>query len=139
MIEIPTSMVGVTLLAVSAVLLGALTVLLPDLLREGTPGGLRVVVYGLTWACALATALVSAVAGWALVTVLKLEDAPRLLPSEPPARTEPTVPERTSPAEGTIPEVTSDRTGSASAASSSSASPSAIPSSSASPSPYPEA
>lgn len=135
MIEITTSMVGITLLAVSAVLLGALTVFLPDLFDEGMPRGLRVVVYGLTWACALATALVSAVAGWALVTALKLEDAPRPLPSEPPARTEPTVPERTSPAEGTIQEVTSDRTGSASAASPSSASPSAIPSSTASPSP----
>jgi hypothetical protein len=135
MIEIPTSTVGVTLLAVSAVLLGALTVFLPDLLDEGMPRGLRVVVHGLTWACALATALVSAVAGWALVTALKLEDAPRPLPSEPPARTEPTVPETTSPAEGTIPEVTYERTGSASAASSSSASSSAIPSSSASPSP----
>jgi hypothetical protein len=135
MIEIPTSTVGVTLLAVSAVLLGALTVFLPDLFDEGTHRGLRVVVYGLTWACALATALVSAVAGWALVTALKLEDAPRPLPSEPPARTEPTVPETTSPAEGTIPEVTYERTGSASAASSSSASSSAIPSSSASPSP----
>src|SRR5215213_6942603 len=136
MIEILTSAVGVTLLVTSAVLLGALAVFLPDLLEEeGMPRGLRVVVHVLTWAGALATALVSAVAGWALVTALKLEDAPRPLPSEPPARTEPTVPERTSPAEGTIPELTSDRTGTPSAASSSSASSSVIPSSSASPSP----
>jgi hypothetical protein len=135
MIEIPNSAVGVTLLAVSAVLLGALAVFLPDLFDEGMPRGLRVVVHMLTWACALATALVSAVAGWALVTALKLEDAPRPLPSEPPARTEPTVPARTSPAEGTIPELTSERSGTPSAASSSSASPSTIPPSSTSPSP----
>ena|SRR5215212_9824561 len=125
MIEILTSAVGVTLLVASAVLLGALAVFLPDLLEEeGMPRGPRVVVHVLTWACAFATALVSAVAGWALVTALKLEDAPRPLPSEPPARTEPSVLETTSPAEGTIPEVTSERSGTPSAASSSSASPS---------------
>jgi hypothetical protein len=123
MIEIPTSAVGVTLLAVSAVLLGALAVFLPDLLQEGTPRGLRVLVHGLSWTCALASAVVSAVAGWALVTALKSEEEPRPLPSEPPARTEPTVPERTSSAEGTIPEFTSGRSGTPSAASSSSASP----------------
>jgi hypothetical protein len=134
MIEIATSAVGVTLLVASAVLLGALTVFLPDLLQEeGTPRGLRVLVYGLAWASALASALVSAVAGGALVTALKFEEAPLSRPSGLPARTEPTVPETTSSAEGTIPEFTSQRTGSPSAASSSSASPSALPSSSASP------
>jgi hypothetical protein len=132
MIEILTSAVGVMLLAVSAVLLGALVVFLPDLLQEGMPRWRREVVLVLTWASALATALVSLVAGWALVTALKLEEAPLPRPAELSARTEATVPETTS-AEGTIPEVTSDRTGSPSAASSSSASPSTIPSSSASP------
>jgi len=133
MIEILTSAVGVTLLVASAVLLGALAVFLPDLLEEeGMSRELRVLVYRLTWACALASALVSAVAGWALVTALKFEEAPLSRPLGLPARTEPMVPETTS-AEGTIPEVTSERTGSPSAASSSSASPSVIPSSSASP------
>jgi hypothetical protein len=133
MIEIPTSAVGVTLLAVSAVLLGALAVFLPDLLQEGTPRGLRVLVYGLTWTCALATAVVSAVAGWALVTALKFEEAPLPHPSGTPMRTEPAVPETTSSAEGTIREFTSGRSETPSAASSSSASPSATPSSSPSP------
>jgi hypothetical protein len=135
MIEIATSAVGVAILAVFTVLLGALAVFLPDLLQEGAPRGRRVLVYGLTWACAIATALVSAVTGWALVTALKFEEAPLSRPSEPPALTEPTVPETTSSAEGTIPEFTSGHTGSPSAASSSSASPTAVPSSSASPSP----
>jgi hypothetical protein len=133
MIEIPTSAVGVTLLAVCAVLLGALAVFLPDLLQEGRPRGLRVLVYGLTWTCALATAVVSAVAGWALVTSLKSEEAPLPHPSGTPMRTEPPVLKTTSSAEGTIPEFTSGRSGSPTAASSSSVSPSAPPSSSPSP------
>ena len=137
MIEMPTSAVGVTLLAACAVLLGALVVFLPDLLQEGTPRGLRVLVYGLTWTCALATAVVSAVAGWALVTALESEEAPLPRPSGTPTRTEPAVPETTSSAEGTIPEFTSERTGSPTAASSSSASPSATPSATPSSSPSP--
>jgi 4-amino-4-deoxy-L-arabinose transferase-like glycosyltransferase len=129
-------LVTAALLVAVALLLWAFAVLLWDLFDGRIHGWLRVVlVTMLTPACALGAAVISAVAGLALVTALEPDQAP-VGPSEPPARTEPAQPKTTSD-EGVSPETTTDRTASPSAAptSSPSAAPSATPSPSASPSP----
>jgi hypothetical protein len=122
------TVIGVALLAASASLLWAFTVLLWDLL-EGwmSRRWLRVaVVVVLAPLCGLEAAAAAAMAGLALVMAFEPDQKP-VGPSEPPppARTEPTEPERTS----------EDRASPSASPStpSPSASPSATPSPSASP------
>jgi hypothetical protein len=133
-------LVTATLLVAFALLLWAFALLLWDLLEGRMRRWLHgVLVAVLAPACALAAAVVSAMAGLALVTALEPEQAP-VGPSEPRVHVERAQPKTTSE-KGTSPETTSGRTASPSAApaSSPSASPSAAssatPSPSASPSP----
>lgn len=124
------------LLVVSAVLLWAFAVLLSDLLKERTRGWLRVMlVIVLAPACALTTAVVSAMAGMALSMTLEPYEAPASV-SEPPVRTEPAELETTSEVTA-LPETTTEQTASPSAMPSPSASSSATPYPSASPSASP--
>jgi protein kinase-like protein len=132
-------LVTAALLVAFALLLWAFAVLLWDPLKERTQGWLCVMLMiVLVPACALATAVVSAVAGMALSMAFEPNGAPASQ-SEAPARAEPAYPETTS--EGTRPETITDQTASPSAAPATSttqypsASPSATPFSSASPSP----
>ncbi len=133
-------LVTATLLVAFALLLWAFALLLWDLLEGRMRRWLHgVLVAVLAPACALSAAVVSAMAGLALVTALEPEQAP-VGPSEPRVHVERAQPKTTSE-KGTSPETTSGRTASPSAApaSSPSASPSAAssatPSPSASPSP----
>ncbi len=133
-------LVTATLLVAFALLLWAFALLLWDLLEGRMRRWLHAVLVAvLAPACALAAAVVSAMAGLALVTALEPEQAP-VGPSEPRVHVERAQPKTTSE-KGTSPETTSGRTASPSAApaSSPSASPSAAssatPSPSASPSP----
>jgi tRNA A-37 threonylcarbamoyl transferase component Bud32 len=132
-------LVTAALLVAFALLLWAFGVLLWDLLEGRTRRWLRVVLVALLApACALAAAVVSAVAALALVTALEPDEVP-VSPSKPPAHTAPAGPETTT--EETSPETASDQSASPSAAptsspsASASATPSATPSPSASPSP----
>jgi hypothetical protein len=132
--------VTATLLVAFALLLWAFALLLWDLLEGRMRRWLHAVLVAvLAPACALAAAVVSAMAGLALVTALEPEQAP-VGPSEPRVHVERAQPKTTSE-KGTSPETTSGLTASPSAApaSSPSASPSAAssatPSPSASPSP----
>ncbi len=121
---------------VLAVLLWVFAVLLWDLLKERTHGWRRVMlVVVLAPVCALATALVSAMAGMELSMAFEPNQAPASL-SESPARTEPAEQERTSE-ETTITETTTDRTPSSSATPTPSASATSSPSVSPSASPSP--
>lgn len=110
--------VTAALLLAFALLLWAFAVLLSDVLEERTPRRwLRVALVAmLAPVCALTAAVVSAVAGLALVTALE--------PGE--------VPMRTGPETTTFPQPTTVETATPSAVPSPSASPSATPSSSAS-------
>ena len=126
------------LLFVLAALLWVFAALLWDLLKERTRGWRRVMlVVVLAPACALATVLVSAMAGMALSMAFEPSQAPAGL-SEPPARTEPAELESTSE-ETTLLETTTDPTPSPSAtpypsvSASATSSPSVSPSSSPSP------
>jgi len=125
------------LLVAFALLLWAFAVLVWDLLEGRTRRWLRVVLVAmLTPACALAAAVISAVAGLALALALGPDETPAAPTGRPPAHTEPADPETTS-AEGRGSETTTERTASPSATPSASptASPTATPSPSASPSP----
>jgi hypothetical protein len=127
---------GAALLVVSAVLLWAFAVLLPDLLKERMRGWLRVMlVVVLAPACALATLVVSVAAGIALTMAFEPYEAPASL-SEPPERTEPAKLETTSE-ETILRETTTEHTASPSAMPSPSASSSVTPYPSVSPSASP--
>ena len=125
-----------------ALLVGVFAVLIWDLLEERSPGRrwLRVVVVVvLAPVCALGAAMVSAVAGLALVTTLDLEEVPTG-PSEQPARTESAQPETTSvetpsPAARPYPSASPSSSATPSPSASPSPSSSATSSPSASPSP----
>jgi len=133
--KILTAAVEAALLAAFALIVGAFTVLLWDLLQERRMrGGLRVmVVVVLAPACALAAAVISAGVRLALASALG--------PDEPPAHTEPAEEdlERTSAAEGRGSETTTERRASPSATPSVSppASPPPSPTATASPSASP--
>jgi hypothetical protein len=123
------------LLVAFALLVWAFAVFVWDLLEERARGWLRVVlVVVLAPSCALAAAVVSAVAALALVTAFEPDQVPASL-SEPPARTEPAGLETTS--DGTGLETTTNRTAPPSSTPSPSASSTPSPSASPSASPSP--
>ena len=131
-------LVTATLLVAFALLLWAFALLLWDLLEGRMRRWLHgVLVAVLAPACALAAAVVSAMAGLALVTALEPEQAP-VGPSEPRVHVERAQPKTTSE-KGTSPETTSGLTASPSAAPASSPSPSASPSAASSATPSPSA
>jgi hypothetical protein len=136
--EIGTAPMEVALLGAFTLILGAVALILWDLLRGRRHGWVRVmaVVVGAP-ACALAATVISAGVGWTVAATLEPHE-------QPPARTERTTPEnreRTSSAEGRGPETTTERSASPTATATASPkvtaspTPSASPAATASPSP----